>query len=176
MSILSDELAAGHPDTGAYDADDAIAAAQLNALNRDGDTTIDTLFQFLLLDNTYKTDAGDDTQDRSLWLRIKDVASITPWNTGTQPDPWGGGGTITEIQGIKCRQLYEFFTLALQGSLPLSLAETNFGVYLAGARACGCMSTDHETALKALSQNRRSRGEERGLGVVKPGHVEEARR
>ena len=31
---LKAELDAGHPDTGAYDADDAVAAGQLNAVNR----------------------------------------------------------------------------------------------------------------------------------------------
>ncbi len=34
IAALSAELAAGHPDTGTYDADDAIAAGQLNAVNR----------------------------------------------------------------------------------------------------------------------------------------------
>ncbi len=32
--VLAVELAAGHPDTGAYDADDAIAAVKMNVVNR----------------------------------------------------------------------------------------------------------------------------------------------
>ena len=34
IAALKVELLAGHPDTGAYDADDATAAAQLNVVNR----------------------------------------------------------------------------------------------------------------------------------------------
>ncbi len=34
LDALRAELAAGHPDTGPYDADDALAAGQLNAVNR----------------------------------------------------------------------------------------------------------------------------------------------
>ncbi len=34
LTVLKDELLAGHPDTGPYDADDQIAADQLNAVNR----------------------------------------------------------------------------------------------------------------------------------------------
>ncbi len=34
LDILKAELLAGHPDTGAYNADDAVAATQLNIVNR----------------------------------------------------------------------------------------------------------------------------------------------
>lgn len=34
IDALKAELLTGHPDTGAYDADDAVAAGQLNAVNR----------------------------------------------------------------------------------------------------------------------------------------------
>ena len=34
LQALAAELTAGHPDTGAYDADDAIAATQINVVNR----------------------------------------------------------------------------------------------------------------------------------------------
>ena len=34
ITALKEELASVHPGTGAYDADDAVAAAQLNAVNR----------------------------------------------------------------------------------------------------------------------------------------------
>ena len=33
-TALADELTAGHPDTGAYNADSAIAASEINAVNR----------------------------------------------------------------------------------------------------------------------------------------------
>lgn len=34
FAAVAAELATGHPDTGAYDADDAVAAGELNAVNR----------------------------------------------------------------------------------------------------------------------------------------------
>jgi len=175
LAALTTELTDDPLTRGYSGMDDAAAAADLNTAYRDGDTDIATLFNYMLLEETHNLAAGDDTQDRAIWLRIKDVAEMTPWNSGTQPDPWGGGSTITEIRGIKCRELYEYFTLALQGNIPLALTDTNFGVYLAGAQAAGCMSTAQETAIKALSQNKTTRGNELGLGTVREGHVQEAR-
>jgi len=156
--------------------DDAAAAADLNTVYRDGDTDIATLFNYMLMQETHSTD-GDDTQDRSIWIRLKEVTGLVFATTGAQANPWGSTaiGTITEIQWIKCRQLYEYFVLALQGSLPLSLTDSNFAVYLAGAESAGCMSTAQETAIKALSENKRSRGVELGIGHIKAGHVQEAR-
>ena len=39
LAALAAELTAGHPDTGAYDADNALAAAEINAVNRPADVT-----------------------------------------------------------------------------------------------------------------------------------------
>lgn len=154
---------------------DADVAADLNVLYRDGPTDPASMFSFLLLENTHKTD-GSDTQDRSLWLRIKEVNDIGPWSAA-QANPWGSTtiGNITEIQGVKCTQLWEFLNLVITGNVLIVLTDTNFKVYLAGAQAAGCMSTAQETELIALSENQISRGVELGFGFVGHSDVEDAR-
>ena len=177
LVALAEELTAGHPDTGAYDADDATAAGQLNAVNRPANVDIADLIKFLLMDNTYKADDGDDTQDRAILTRMRDVVAMATTPTDAAANPWGSTsiGTITEIQQIKTHQLVDYFTLYAQGNLPVDLSDSNFQVYLAGAEASGCMSATQETALLALGNNLQSRAEEIGLGFVYPGHVQNAR-
>ena len=178
LTALAAELVSGHPDTGAYSTDDATAAGELNALNRPGNVTIADMIKFLLMDNTHKTD-GDDTQDRAILTRMRDVVAMAVTPTGAAANPWGSTdlGTVTEIQQIKTHQLVDYFDLYAQGDLNLQvdLADTNFQSYVAGAVSAGCMSSTQQTALLALGDNLQSRAREIGLGVVYPGHVQNAR-
>ena len=66
-AALAAELIAGHPTTGAYDADSAIAAGQLNTVNRPH--TIPSMSGKQLMDNTDATeyDALSDVK-KSQWL------------------------------------------------------------------------------------------------------------
>lgn len=175
---LAAELTAGHPDTGAYNADDALAAGQLNAVNRPS-VAIDMqeILSFMILENTYKADDGTDTQDRTLWQRLKEVVSLAAVPSAAVANPWGSTaiGTITEIQQLKSHTLYDFFSLSAQGNIPIDLTDSNFQVYLAGAQAAGVMSEAQETALLALSANQQSRGQELGFGTVTKSAVEHAR-
>ncbi len=177
IAALAVELAAGHPDTGAYNADDALAAGELNAKNRPANVSIEDIMKFLILDNTHKMDDGTDTQDRSLWQRMKEVVAMSDTPDAAAANPWGASalGNITEIQQVKTHQLFEYFTLFAQGGLSVDLTDSNFKVYLAGAQAAGCMSESQETALLAMSNNLQSRAAEIGLGWVRPGNVKEAR-
>jgi len=177
LAALATELASGHPDTGAYNADDALAAGELNALNRPADVTIADLLKFLLMDNTYKTDDGDDTQDRAILTRMRDVVAMATTPTEAAANPWGSTsiGNITEIQQVKTHQLVNFIDLSAQGDLPVDLADSNFQVYLAGAEASGCMSASQEAALLALGNNLQSRSQDLELGNVRTGDVTRAR-
>ncbi len=178
IAALKAELIAGHPNTGAYNVDAVFAMDQLNAVNRPVEAVaIERLLRFLVLENTHKSDDGTDTQDRAIWTRMKDVNALAVTPIDAIANPWGSIaiGTVTEIQIIKTKQLLEFFTLSAQGNLEVDLTESNFVVYLAGARAAGCMSTAQETALKALADNKQSRAQELNLGIIKHGHVLEAR-
>ena len=175
-TALNAELTAGHPDTGAYNVDDALAADELNAANRPNNAiSMQTILKFLILDNTYKANDGDDTQDRSLWQRIKEVVALAGTPTAGVANPWGSTtlGNVSEIQQIKTHQLYDFFSLSAQGNLPVDLSDSNFKVYLAGAQSAGCMSTTQETALLALEQ--KSRAQELGFPTITESHVAHAR-
>ena len=152
-------------------------ADDMNLINRPDDVDIADVLKFLMLDNTYKEDDGNDTQDRSIWQRMKEVAAIAIPGTGAVANPWGAValGTITEIRLIKTQQLVDYFTLTAQGSLTFDISNSNFQVYLAGSQTAGCMSSAQKDALLALADNRQSRGQELGIGIVREGHVQEAR-
>jgi len=172
---LKAELLAGHPDTGAYNVDDLLAAGELNAENRRNTSlNISEVLKFLVLDNTHITD-GTDTQARSIWQRMKEVVSLATVPSVALSNPWGSSaiGNITEIQQIKTHQLLDLFTLSAQGNLSVNLTDSKFKNYLAGAQAAGCMSTIQETAL--LDLNKISRAIELELGFIKTGDVGFAR-
>jgi len=174
-SALKAELLAGHPDTGAYNVDDELAAGEINAKNR-RNTSLDIseVMKFLVLENTHITD-GTDTQARSIWQRMKEVVSLATVPSVALSNPWGSTdvGNITEIQQIKTHQLLDLFTLSAQGNLSVNLTDSKFKNYLAGAQAAGCMSTVQETAL--LDLDKISRAVELGFGLVKTGDIEFAR-
>ena len=175
-ALLKTLDAAGHPVTGAFSVNAATAANEWNAVNRENTSLgIEVILKFLLLDNTYKVDDGTDTQDRSLWQRMKEVAALAETPTAAVANPWGSSslGNITEIQQIKTHQLLDFFSLSAQGSLPVNLSDSNFKVYLAGAQAAGCMSTTQETALLALSEI--SYATENGFPKLNDTHITYAR-
>lgn len=168
--------AAGHPDTGAFNADTAIAANEWNAVNRTNTALQAAVaLKFLLLDNTYKTNDGTDTQDRSIWQRMKEVVALAETPTDAVANPWGSSslGNITEIRQIKTHQLLDLFRLSAQGNLPIDLTDSNFKVYLAGAQSAGCMSEAQEAAFLVL--NEVSYGTERGYGVVNSSQLTYAR-
>ena len=174
---LKAELDAGHPDTGAYSANDQTARDELNAVNRPDTVTIEECINFLLMENVHQTD-GTDTQDRAIWTRLKDVEALAVTPTGAVSNPWGSVeiGNITEIRQIKTAQLLDYFTIIASGDLPVDLSDTNFKSYVAGARQAGCMSTAQETALLALGNARQSRASELGFGPeVNIGDIQNAR-
>ncbi len=157
---------------------DAEIVISLNVVDRPAPSiSIEEAIKFLLMDNTYKTDDGDDTQARSIWQRMKELVSMAVLPSVAVANPWGSSslGNITEIQQVKTHQLLEFFTLSAQGALSVDLSDSNLQGYLQGARLAGCMSAPQEVAFLALMENRQSRASELGLGQVREGHVQKAR-
>lgn len=160
---LNIDDAAGHPITGAFNANTTTAAAEWNLANiANAALEVSEVLKFLILDNTYKVNDGSDTQDRSIWQRMKEVVALTDTPSAAVTNPWGSTalGTITEIQQIKTHQLLDLFVLSAQGNLPIDLTDSNFQAYLAGAQAAGCMSTAQQTAL--LELNKRSYAQVKG--------------
>ncbi len=139
---------------------DTQVADDINLVNRAKDhVSIAKMLKFLMLDNTYKIDTGDDAQDRSLWQRLDEVAAIAIPATGSVANPWGAtAATITKIRLIKTNQLVDYFTLMAQGNLEIDLTDSNFQSYLSGAQAAGCMSTAQKAALLAISNEVRMIG------------------
>lgn len=168
--------AAGHPDTGAFNVDAATAVDEWNALNRTNNALdIVVILKFLILDNTYKVNDGTDTQDRSIWQRMKEVVALAVTPIAAVVNPWGSTalGNITEIQQLKTHHLFDLFSLSAQGGLSVDLTDSNFQIYLAGAQSAGCMSEAQETALLAL--NKLSYAQELGYPVIDPVDITTAR-
>lgn len=178
LVALKAELLAGHPDTGAYNVDDALAAAEINEVNRPNTVDINEIFKFMAIDEVYSTD-GSDTQDRSLWQRLKEVVSLAVVPTAATANPWGStaAGNITEIRQLKCHQLFDFLSLAVQGGLGTSvdLKDSNFQIFLNGAENASVMSLAQKNALLALADNQQSRADELSLGRVNKNAVTQAR-
>ncbi len=127
IQALKAELLAGHPDMGAYDADDAVAAGQLNAVNRTKDRASMTGSEIL------------NALDKTEYLALSDADKARVWQVchlGTV-NPFG--------------------------------AEADIFIAVFGPESASIM------ALKEARKDNVSRAVELGLGLVYPGHVENAR-
>ncbi len=128
IAALKAELLSGHPDTGAYDVDDTIAASQLNAVNRTRNVASVTGQD--LFEATTETDRNALTAaDTTLFLGIIGMGEILVNGTNTKAA-----------------------LLSMFGPL-----------------------TDTRANLAALQKEGISRAVEIELGVVKAGHVQQAR-
>ncbi len=176
IGILRTEITTDPLGRGYSSMTDLQVAQDMQLVNRSTSTiTIAEMLKFLMLDNTYKTDAGDDTQARSIWQRMKEVAALSIPATGSTSDPWNGGNTITEMQMIRNQQLMNFLTISAQGNLNIDVTDTNFQNYLTGSQGAGCMSLAQKNAFIALVENTQSRGQELKIGKVREGNVQKAR-
>ena len=102
LNVLKTELQAGHPGTGAYDADSAIAAAQLNAVNHTKNRT------FVSPAEMQASVVGADFVALSAvaqraWLAIlSDDVDPTNANTITQVEAiWPAGATRTNLIALQ---------------------------------------------------------------------------
>lgn len=145
IDILRSELAAGHPDTGAYDADPASAAAQLNAVNRTRlrPLTVTQLREWAALSaRGFKLRRGID--DTNLTDQQRNLCLIADKLLGTD-----------------------------DGNLDPSNAEHR--AFIEELVAAGVLNIADKSALAVKATDRVSRAGELGLGTVRPGHVIEAR-
>jgi hypothetical protein len=135
IDILTAELAAGHPDTGAYSADDATAADELNAVNRSLPRT---------------SMSGDEIFNTAVPAEM--VALPT------------GGSTSVDARN-------HWLAFCARSRIdPFAAMNVQFVIEVFGA-ASGTVAALQLARLEPVS-----RGVELALGVVKVGHVEEARR
>lgn len=103
IDVLKAELLAGHPVTGDYDADDAIAATQLNAVNCTRNKTSLTGSQVLnAIDKTeFKTKSAEQQQE--VW-DILHLVELNPFGVeaALMADIFTGDSpTITALQALR---------------------------------------------------------------------------
>ena len=146
---LAAELASGHPDTGAYDADASVAADQLNAVNRSKTQAI-TSAELLAWS------AGASDGDRPRIVKIREAAA-------------SHASEAVQALAITADIMISRDSTALDLGLP------DRAVMLAGLVAGGVLSAADSTSLTALGSVAISRAEELGLGRVMPGTVQQAR-
>lgn len=85
-------LDAGHPVTGAYDANDATAASQMNALNIDNPSPVDAWVTYLGT-NDNRTNEGNDTDATLILGRMNIVATANPYtDVFERAGLWAAGG------------------------------------------------------------------------------------
>lgn len=103
IDALKTELTAGHPDTGAYNADDALAADQLNAVNRKINRESMTGSEIInALDKTEYLALSDVKKDR-VW-QVCHLGTVNPF--GVEADLFidifgAGSASITALQAAR---------------------------------------------------------------------------
>lgn len=167
---LKDELTAGHPDTGAYNADDALAADQLNALNRPVVAAAREIRDFLYF-TLHNEGSGDDTNNANIWGRIQMVAeaSVNDNVFGVSPaDPV----QLNQIAAAKT-----LLQLLAQDDFSTLLAEAGFDSILTKLQGAGALSPGDKNTLQGLADNKQSRATEINFGrnTVNATHVATAR-
>ena len=97
------ELAAGHPDTGAYNADNELATAELNAENRTKNKTSMSASEVYNAIDATEYIALSDADKEEVW-NIIHLGTLNPFGleatriTAIFP---GGGSTITTLAGLR---------------------------------------------------------------------------
>lgn len=165
---LRDELLAGHPDTGAYNADNQLAADELNAQNRPVPAPAGAILDFCLTE-THRENTGSDIQATNLYGRIRMVAETTVGG-----DPFGVGDAITVGQLAAAKTVLRLLD---DSGFALSLAMADIDSALTKCQGANCFSPPQKSAIVGLSENRQSRAQELNLGraIINAGHVAYAR-
>lgn len=167
LQALKAELLAGHPDTGAYNADDQLAADEINALNRDIDVDSATLLEYCIT---------TEFRGSSIYGRIVAVANAKPGDLL----PLGNlGADITLTLGhISSANAFIRF-MEPDIDVPVKSDETEFDNMLSamalGANNAQALGSADKTAIIALSQAKQSRANELNIGRVRKGTVAQAR-
>jgi len=102
-AALAAELAAGHPDTGPYDADNAIAAGELNAKNRSKNRTSMSGSEILNAIDKTEFNALTAANKQLVWDLLH-LGTLNPFGieAGLFVDAFGGGSTtITSLAALR---------------------------------------------------------------------------
>ena len=167
-SGLQAELLAGHPNTGAYNADDALAADELNALNRPVAASAREIREFCLY-TLHNEGSGQDTNNANIYGRIIMIAEAAIGD-----DPFGVTDAL-EVQQIAAAKT--FLYMLNSDDFQVLLADSGFDAILTKLQGANAFSPADKTALQALADNQTSRGQEVGFGrfPINANHVAFAR-
>lgn len=103
LDTIRTELDAGHPDTGAYNVDDALAAGEMNVVNRSRNIAELTGSQVLNAVDKVEFSALDATDKQQVW-DIVHLGTVNPF--GIEADLFidifgGGSDTIISLQALR---------------------------------------------------------------------------
>ena len=96
LAALAAELTAGHPDTGAYNVDDALAAAQLNAVNRTRNLASMTGSEVINAVDTTEWGTRTAEQKQTVW-DIVHLGTVNPFGVEATliQSAFSGAGGVT---------------------------------------------------------------------------------
>lgn len=103
-TALKAELAVGHPGTGDYDADDAIAAGQLNAVNRTRDKTSLTGSEVLNAIDKTEYLALTDPMKQLVW-NVLHIGEINPFGVEAALFVEAFGQTSATIAALQTKRV-----------------------------------------------------------------------
>ena len=100
IAALKTELLAGHPDTGAYDADDEVATGQLNAVNRTTNKSSMTGSEVYNAIDSTEWLALTDSHKQEIWdiLHLGDINPFGLEATRFSAIFGSGSGTVTALK------------------------------------------------------------------------------
>lgn len=162
---LAAELTAGHPVTGAYNVDDALAAAELNAVNRPNDSAAGDVLDYMLT-KTHRTNTGTDTAYSNILGRLYHAAE-----SDVGASPFGQTDTMLQTQKHACMCLVAWLESPHSGDTDTGDTALPLGL----VNAADVFSTTHKTAIEDLSKDQVSRAQEVGLGHIDQQDVQIAR-
>ena len=167
LEALKSELDAGHPDTGPYNADQALASDELNAINRPAVVGAVDVLDYLV-ENTHRVG--------SLYGRIAFVAGLARGDDLPMGNAEASIGTA-DLKHIAAAKCLLRFTTEPAPATPLSQTAIDSAIdaLAGGADNAQCMGPAHKSALQGLVDDLQSRAQELGLGRVRPGDVVAAR-
>jgi len=158
LAALKTELLAGHPDTGPYNADDTLAAGELNAVNRTWLVVIPS--EELLV---WAAGGSDDLATPPVLSRYERVELAS-----TRKPPFDSlpGSAVGAAKAVM-----KMFDMGLD----LHLNKPGRTAMLTGLVAAGIFTTAESDELVALATQNISRAVELGLGTIEEEHVRHAR-
>ena len=171
LQILRTELLIDPLGRGYSGMTDQQAADNLNMVNRESPPNSAALLQYLTLER-FRTG--------TLYGRLKLVADSRPTRAGNAwaipPLPIGvaDADVVITQQHISAAATILRYVDTDTG-LAVSVLDTRLNVILDALTACEAIGPNDKTAIRALSENQRSRGIEIGFGLVRPGDVQNAR-